>query len=275
MIMKIFISADIEGVAGIVDWEQCRPSGGASWQEGRELLTAEVNAAIAGALAAGATAIVVNDSHGLMRTLLPRQLHRAARLIQGRHKPLYMLEGADDSFDAALFVGYHGGAGSRSAVLNHTYNPYETRVNGLVADETLVNALVLGHFGVPVAFISGDEHTVRVAHATLGEQVLGVVTKRSITRAAADSLHPDVACERIQAGTQAALEHAAAWQPYRLSAPYRFEIDLATSVMADRAEIMPGVERVADRTVAYAANDVLTAYRAYQAMMFLSSTAEM
>lgn len=273
--MKIFISADIEGVAGVVDWDQCRPEGGAAWQEGRELLTAEVNAAIEGALAAGATEITVNDSHGLMRTLLPRQLHRAARLIQGRHKPMYMLEGADDSFDAALFIGYHGGAGSRYGVLNHTYNPYETRVNGLVADETLVNALVLGHFGVPVACISGDEHTVAAAHATLGEQVLGIVTKRGITRAAADALHPDVSCERIRAGVEESLQDIGALETYRPDAPYRFELDLATSVMADRAAVMPGVERVADRTVAYIADDVLTAYRAYQAMMFLSRTAEM
>lgn len=274
--MKVFISADIEGVAGIVDWDQCRPEGGAAWQEGRELLTAEVNAAIEGALEAGAHAIVVNDSHGLMRTLLPRELHPAARLIQGRHKPLYMLEGIDRSFDAAFFVGYHGAAGARHAVLNHTYNPYATRVNGQTADETLVNALVLGAFGVPVALITGDEHTVAVAKGLFGEQVHGAVTKRSITRTAADSLHPSAAHACIRAAAQQALspERVAALHPFELPPPYRFELDLLTSVMADRAELMPGVERVADRTVAYTTDDVLTAYRAYQAMMFLSRTAE-
>lgn len=271
--MKLFISADIEGVAGVVDWDQCRPEGGPAWQEGRELLTAEVNAAIEGALEAGAREVLVNDSHGLMRTLLPRMLHPAARLVQGRHKPLYMLEGADHSFDMAFFVGYHGGAGARAGVLNHTYSPYATRVNGLTADETLVNALVLGAMDVPVLLVTGDEHTVAAARALLGEQIHGVATKRGISRSAADSLHPEVACAQIrQAARQAAAEPVA--RPYRLPPPYRIEIDLATSVMADRAELIPGVERAGDRCVAYTAADVPTAYRAYQAMMFLARTAE-
>ncbi|GAB4207480.1 MAG: M55 family metallopeptidase [Roseiflexaceae bacterium] len=271
--MKLFISADIEGVAGVVDWDQCRPEGGPAWQEGRELLTAEVNAAIEGALAAGAREIVVNDSHGQMRTLLPRMLHPAARLIQGRHKPMYMLEGADQSCDSAFFIGYHGGAGARYGVLNHTYSPYATRINGTTADETMVNALVLGAFNVPVVLVSGDEHTVATATTLLGEQVHAVTTKRGISRSAADSLHPSIACERIREAASRAMIQTVA-RPLRLAPPYRVEIDLATSVMADRAELIPGVERPGDRTVSYSADDVLTLYRAYQAMMFLARTAE-
>lgn len=271
--MKLFISADIEGVAGVVDWDQCRPEGGPAWQEGCELLTAEVNAAIEGALAAGAREIVVNDSHGQMRTLLPRLLHPAARLIQGRHKPLYMLEGADSACDSAFFIGYHGAAGARYGVLNHTYSPYATRINGTIADETLINALVLGAFDVPVVLVTGDDHTIAAATALLGEQIHTVATKRGVSRTAADSLHPDVACGRIRTAAALAMVQTVA-RPLRLAPPYWVEIDLATSVMADRAELMPGVERPGDRTVSYRANDVLTLYRAYQAMMLLARTAE-
>ncbi len=270
--MKIYISADIEGVAGIVDWDQCRPDGGAAWQEGRELLTDEVNAAIEGALKVGARDIVVNDAHGLMRTLVPRRLHRAARLIQGRSKPLYMLEGIDASFDAALFVGYHGAAGVQHGILNHTYSPLATRINGQTADEALVNAWVLGHFKVPLAFISGDEHTIQAARASLGSQIHGIATKRGIGRYAADSMHPDEACERIRDGVARALWSLDALIPHRATPPHRVEIDLPSSAQADRAGLIPGVERVGDRTLAYTADDILTAYRAYQAMMFLART---
>jgi len=270
--MKLFISADIEGVAGVVDWDQCGPEDGPSWQEARELMTAEVNAAIEGALAGGMREVVVNDAHGHMRTLLPRLLHRSARLVQGRSKPMYMLEGADSSCAMAFFVGYHGAAGTRAGVLNHTYFPQATRVNGFNADETLINALVLGVLNVPVQLVSGDEQAAAAARELLGKQVQAVATKRGISRLAAESLHPEVACERIREAARKAVAEPVA-RPYRLPPPYRFEIDLATTVMADRAELIPGVERAGGRTVAYTCNDVLTAYRAYQAMMFLARTA--
>ena len=105
--MKVFISFDMEGVAGIVDWSQCRPPG-QPYEEGRALLLGEVNAAIDGALAGGATEIVCNDSHGTMNNLNPAELHGRARYVAGRHKPLYMMEGMDASVDAVFFVGYHG-----------------------------------------------------------------------------------------------------------------------------------------------------------------------
>ena len=159
--MKIFVSCDMEGTAGVVDWEQCRP-GGHDYEYYRGLLQGEVNAAIEGALAGGATAFLVNDSHGRMANLLPDELAGRARYLSGRHKPMYMMQGLDASFDGVFFVSYHGSMSGSAAALSHTYNPLavsEVRLNGLIAGESGINALVaLGH-GVPVLLVTGDTTT--------------------------------------------------------------------------------------------------------------------
>src|ERR1700758_4292784 len=129
--MKVFISSDIEGTAGIVDWQQVRASG-ADYELGRQLLTDEVNASITGALRAGATEFLVNDSHSTMQNPRPGDLPPHASYLSGRHKPMYMMEGLDGSFDAVFMVAYHGSIGARSAILSHTYNPgavWEVRLN--------------------------------------------------------------------------------------------------------------------------------------------------
>src|SRR6266550_9613643 len=155
--MKVFLSFDMEGVAGIVDWEQCTGTSPA-YEIGRRLALGEVNAAIDGAIERGATGILVNDSHWTMQNLPPDELHAGAAYLSGRHKPLYMMEGLDASFDAAFFVGYHGSAGT-SSVLSHTYNPNvigAARLNGHVAGESAINALVALRFEIPIALITGD-----------------------------------------------------------------------------------------------------------------------
>lgn len=121
--MKIFISCDMEGVAGIVDWSQCRPTGGAAYDVGCRLLLGEVNAAIDGAVSSGAAEIVLNDSHGAMFNLDPEAIHQPATYLSGRHKPGYMMQGLGTSFDAIFFVGYHGSISGAPSTLSHTYNP--------------------------------------------------------------------------------------------------------------------------------------------------------
>ena len=150
--MKVFISSDIEGTAGIVHWEQVL--NGPEYEGGRTLLENEVNAAIDGAGDAGATSFLVNDAHYLMQNLRPERLHGQASLISGKHKPLYMMEGLDASFDAAFLVSYHGSISAQTAVLSHTYNPgvfYHVELNGHVVGESGINALVARHYGVPIA----------------------------------------------------------------------------------------------------------------------------
>jgi D-amino peptidase len=163
--VKVFISFDMEGVAGIVDWSQCRGPG-QPYEEGRRLLLGEVNAAIDGALAGGATEIVCNDSHGTMNNLDPAALHGQASYVSGRHKPLYMMQGLDATADVVFMVGYHGSISGQSSVLSHTYNPSvvsHAELNGTRVGESGINALVALACQTPVGLITGDQQTISEA----------------------------------------------------------------------------------------------------------------
>src|SRR5215472_17148534 len=188
----------MEGVAGVVDWSQCRAPG-QPYEEGRALLLGEVNAAIDGALAGGAAEIVCNDSHGTMNNLNPADLHGQAVYVAGRHKPLYMMEGMDASVDAVFFVGYHGSISGASSVLSHTYNPSvisRVTLNGAECGESGINALVALGYGAPVALITGDQQTITEGDPFFKEAER-VVVKESITRFSATQLHPLDARDRI------------------------------------------------------------------------------
>jgi D-amino peptidase len=179
--VKVFISFDMEGVAGIVDWSQCRPPG-TPYEEGRRLLLGEVNAAIDGAMAAGATTIICNDSHGTMNNLDPAALHGRATYVSGRHKPMYMMQGLDGSADVVFMVGYHGSISGMSSVLSHTYNPSvvsHVELNGARVGESGINALVALAYGVPVGLISGDRQTAAEADPFLADAERVVVKSPS------------------------------------------------------------------------------------------------
>ncbi len=153
----------MEGVAGIVDWSQCRAPG-AAYEEGRLLLLGEVNAAIDGATAAGATEVICNDSHGTMNNLDPAGLHGQASYVSGRHKPLYMMQGLDATADVVFMVGYHGSISGESSVLSHTYNPSvisHVELNGVRVGESGINALVALACQAPVGLITGDQRDDR------------------------------------------------------------------------------------------------------------------
>ena len=215
--MKIFISSDMEGTAGVVDWDQCRP-GQHDYEYYRDLLQAEVNAAIEGALAAGGNVdgspheFLVNDSHGRMANLRPAQLAGSASYLSGRHKPMYMMQGLDDSFDAIFFVSYHGSMTGTPAALSHTYNPLaiaEVRLNGVVTGESGINALVGAGHGVPVVLITGDA-TTAAELKPFCPQAKSAVVKQSVSRFAAESLHPTKACNLIRAAAREAVADLAA-----------------------------------------------------------------
>jgi len=208
--VKIFISFDMEGVAGIVDWSQCLGPGQA-YEEGRRLLLGEVNAAIDGALEAGATEIVCNDSHGTMNNLDPSELHGRATYVSGRHKPLYMMQGLDATADLVFMVGYHGSISGESSVLSHTYNPSvisHVELNGVRVGESGINALVALACQAPVGLITGDQRTIEEADPFMADAEL-VVVKESFTRFGAANLHPEVARELIADGARRAVERAA------------------------------------------------------------------
>jgi D-amino peptidase len=269
--MKVYLSTDMEGTAGIVDWAQCVGDGPEA-AAGRELLLAEVNAAIDGALAAGATEIVVNDSHSVMRNLAPARLHGRATYISGSHKPLYMMEGLDSSYDAIFFVSYHGSMGGDPAVLSHTYNPRavaEVRLNGRVVGESGVNALVAGHFGVPVVLVTGDQTACEETAAVI-PGVGTAVVKRSITRFAAESLHPEVARDLIRAAATRSLEGLAGAQAPAVPVPSALDVTWRTADMAEMATWIRGIERVSPLVTRASDTDRLRLFRTFITSVLLT-----
>jgi D-amino peptidase len=269
--MRVYVSTDMEGTAGIVDWAQCVGDGPEA-AAGRELLLAEVNAAIDGALAGGATEIVVNDSHSVMRNLAAERLHGRATYISGSHKPLYMMEGLDSSFDAIFFVSYHGSMGGDPAVLSHTYNPRavaEVRLNGRVVGESGVNALVAAHYGVPIVLVTGDQ-TACAETVEVVPRVETAVVKQSITRFAASSLHPEVARELIHAAAEKAMENLKDQTPPEVPAPSQLEVVWRTPDMAEMATWIRGVERVSPRVTRAADTDRLRLFRTFITSVLLT-----
>jgi D-amino peptidase len=272
--MRVYISVDMEGIAGVVHEDQTDPTEpryAGEYNRFRRLMTNEANAAIAGALEAGGTKVLVNDSHWLMRNLLAEELNQVAELMSGGPKRLSMVEGIDDGFDAAMFVGYHARAGTRHATIDHTYTSrvYEARVNGEPVGELALNAAMAGLYGVPVVLVSGDESLAVEAKALLGAGVETVIVKEAVGRFAARSVAPSVACERIRAGAAAALKRKHA--PFTFQAPIRLEVDFIVTQMADMAELVPGSSRTGGRTVSYAGDDYHEVFRAWRAMYNLAS----
>lgn len=277
MALSVFISVDMEGIAGISTLRQCtRGTDDYAW--GRQLMTQEASAAVAGAADAGARKIVVSDSHADMGNLLPHELDPRAELIQGAPKlPWSMLAGIDDAgsggaFSAAVFVGYHAGAGTEAAILDHTYTGAftEVRVNGDAWNETHLNAALAGSFGVPVVFVSGDKACCEQAKERL-PWVRTVAVKEGMGSRTGRSLSPS----RAQAGIRGlvreaikAVEHGAQiWAP---DPPFGLEVDTVNSNVADAIALAPGSRRRGPRTVGFDADDVATAYRALLTWMSLA-----
>lgn len=272
--MRVYVSVDMEGIAGVVHESQTdptNPAGAAEYARFRRLMTAEANAAVAGALAAGAERVLVNDSHWFMRNLLAEELHEAAELLAGDPKPRSMMQGIDGGFDAALLIGYHARAGTRNAILDHTYADriHEVRLNGAPVGELGLNAAFAGAHGVPVALVSGDAALAAEARALLGGGVVTVVVKHAVSRHAAQSVAPAAACRMIREAAREALGRS--HRPFTVSSPVTVEVDFAQTIHADMAELCPGAVRTAGRTVSFTHADYGEAFRAWRAMLNLSA----
>jgi D-amino peptidase len=272
----IFISADIEGCATLVHWDEVRPGAGPSYERARRLMAAEVNAAIEGAFSAGARAAVVNDSHSAMRNLVVEGLDPRARLITGRAKPQYMLQGIDSQSDAmAFFIAYHGAIGDRDAVMAHTYSPrviFECRLAGQVVGELTINAALAGHYGVPVTLVSGDSTTIAEAVRNIPWAVC-VETKRSLSYYAADCLSPAMVQAALREAGAKAVRQKEKAQLYKLAPPIVLEIDTLNASQAGAIEGLPGFQRLSARTIAYTGGDMPSVYRALVAIIHLGAAA--
>jgi D-amino peptidase len=271
--VKLYLSTDFEGTSGIVAWEQII-EGKAEYEQGRKLLTNEVNAVISGAMEVGVKEFVVNDSHNYMRNLHPQDLLGKATLISGKHKPLYMMEGLDNSFDGVCFVSYHGSIGAERAVLSHTYNPraiWEVRINGEVVGESAINALVAAHYGVPVIFVSGDAATAEEAQG-IAPHAEKVVVKQSLGRFAAAHIHPTIACDMLRLGAARAVRNIKSMKPPVFKRPVLLEVAFQVADMAEWALWVRGVERVEARTVVLSSDSLLDLYRMFVTVVTLTRT---
>jgi D-amino peptidase len=268
--MKVFISSDMEGTAGVVDWGQCL-LGEPEYEYYRGLLQGEVNAAIEGAQAAGATEFLVNDSHSKMQNLRPDTLAGNARYLSGRHKPLYMMQGLDSSFDAIFFVSYHGSM-STSAPLSHTYNPRaiaEVSLNGTVVGESGINALVaLGH-AVPIVLVTGDEITAGEA-AKVSPGIFPAVVKTAVSRFAADSLHPAAARQLIFDRAQEAVRQLGAAAPPAITLPATLQITFRNPDLAEMATWINGVSRSGNTSVRVSDDDPIRLFRSFINVVILT-----
>jgi D-amino peptidase len=266
--VKVYLSVDMEGIAG-VNHPGPTGAGHPRYPAAVDLMIRETNAAIEGALAGGATEILVNDSHGEMYNLLPERIHRAARVLQGQ-KPWSMVAGTGpgSGFGVALFVGYHARAGHPTGTIAHTYSgkPLETRLDGRPTGEYGLNALVLGAWGIPVGLVTGDDALAEEVAPWL-PWATRVVVKEAAGRHAAASVHPSVAADLVRAGAETAVRRAAAGdlELLRVGPPVVIEVDFGRAVEADHAAVMPGAERVGDRGVRLSFDDPVVAYRGFLA----------
>ena len=232
-----------------------------------------VNAAIEGAVAGGATEVVVNDSHYQMRNLPPGALAGQASYISGSHKPLYMMQGLDASFDAVLFVSYHGSVGA-PAGLSHTYSPRtvgEARINGTVTGEAGINALVAAHYGVPVVLVTGDRCACEET-AALIPGVHTAVVKEHVSRLAAHSLHPARACQLIRETATKAVAGAAAAGPPPYATPVALDISVRNTDIAEAATWVRGVDRAGPRELRIEGDDLLSVYRSFASAILLTTS---
>ncbi len=270
--MKIYISADMEGTGGVVHSNQTEPEH-AEYPAARKLMIGEVNAAIEGALAAGAQEILVNDSHDGMRNLLPDDVNPAAILLSGAPKPHSMMTAIDASFDAVFFTGYHARAGSSFANLDHTWDgPRVVQgvwLNGVEVGEVGLNAALAGYFGVPVVLFTGDQTACAQAKELLGDDLETVVVKEAVGRVAAKNLHPTKARALIRAAAERALKTKRA--AFIVKPPVTLRIALARSSQAEQCVLMPDVKRIAPRSVEFTHDDYAVVYNAFRVLLTLGS----
>lgn len=267
--LKVYISVDLEGIAGVVANDQTSPNG-KDYEWARTMMLGEANAAIAGAFDAGATAVVVNDSHGPQTNLRPDQLDRRATLITGQPKPMGMTQGLDSSFNAVIYIGYHANGSVANAVHGHTFSGAlkHVRLNGRPVGEYGLNGAVAGWYGVPVVFAAGDQAFVDEAKGFL-PNVDALAVKDGIGFFAAKTMNPLDARDQIRAGVRAALMKRIAREPVTLSYPLTLEIEVEDLASVDKIALIPGIIRDG-RTIRYTANDMPTIYHIARLVMYLA-----
>lgn len=256
--LKIYISADMEGVVGAVTGEQLGPDG-FEYQRFREFMTAEVNAAIDAARAAGASEFVVSDSHGNGQNLLIERFPADVTIVRSWPRELSMMEGIDESFDGVIFIGYHASTANSRGVRAHTMssaNVTGMRLNGISMSEGSMNAAIAGHFGVPVIMISGDDVAVAETQVIVGDME-GAVVKWARGFHSAQTLTPEAAYEVIRTRTNAAVNRIDDFKPYVLHTPIELELSLKHYQPVELLAYLPNVEKVNSHTIKFVGENMI------------------
>ena len=272
--MKIYMSVDLEGISGIVNWSFASNQG-YDYARARKLMTGEVNAAIRGVVKAGARDILVNDSHNAMTNILIEELCSPARLLTGSPKTNSMMEGLDATFDGVIFIGYHTKMNSWG-VLSHTYSSrtvYSLKINGEETGELGLNTYIAGHFDVPVLMASGDDQLVQEASELIAG-VRGVQVKEARSRYAAICLNTEQAEKVIEEEAYRAIIDKNKVNPVKVGESVQLQVAFMHSGMADAAGILPGAERTGANTICYTASDIIVAYKAFRTLTSLAGTVE-
>jgi D-amino peptidase len=241
---KIFISVDMEGITGVVQPAQLGPEG-FEYGRAREWMTAEVSAAIAGIRAAGAAEIVVCDSHGNGQSVLIDKLPDDVRVVRGFPRPLEMMQGIDESFAAAVFIGYHASEWTANAVRGHTISSARllgVKLNGMEVSEGIYNAALAGQFGVPIAFVSGDRLAVTQVQQ-VAPKAEGAIVKEPYGYHSAMTVTPARGQALIREGLTRAMGRLGSLQPYRIRTPIELEVGFKLTIDAERAAFVPGLSR--------------------------------
>jgi D-amino peptidase len=255
--LKIYISADMEGVVGAVTGEQLGPDG-FEYERFRQFMTSEVIAAIDAARAAGATEFVVSDSHGNGQNLLIEQLPDDVTVIRSWPREHSMMAGIDDTFDGVIFLGYHASTNNTRGVRAHTMssaNITSVRLNGMTMTEGSINAAIAGHFGVPIIMVSGDDIAVAENQVIIGD-IEGAVVKWSSGFHSARTLTPEAAYEVIRTRTKSAIDRIDEFETFVLDTPIELELSLKHYRPVELLSYLSNVEKVNSHTIRFVGEDI-------------------
>jgi D-amino peptidase len=260
--LKVYISVDMEGIAGIVTADQLTPTG-FEYERAREFMTGEALAAVAGAREAGATQIVVSDSHGNGENLLIDKFPPDVTIIRSWPRPLMMMQGIDSSFDAAVFIGYHASTTNPAGVRAHTISSAHLAavlLNGVAMPESGINAAIAGYYGVPIVAISGDNVAVGEAQALIGNME-GAVVKQAISFHAAATMTPAAAQQLVQQKVKAGVQRRGSLHPYIVKPPVRLDVTFKNYTPAEMLSFLPDVQRTTSHGIRFEGRDILQVSR--------------
>jgi D-amino peptidase len=258
--MKIFITADYEGVSGLVQWD----SGGE-----REAITADINAAIAGAFDGGATEVLAGEAHANMRNIIPERLDPRASFFSGQPKPLNHAGGLDSSYDAAMLVAYHARAGTWKGIMAHTYtgSVFSLKFNGIQVGELGTDTAIAGYFGVPVVLVTGDRAACEEGRALIGD-IETVSVKEGVSRSAGKCLHPEEARRLIREGAKRAIGKIGSIKPLVFKPPIHVEVTFIDPTYADNLEYLHFIERLDGCNISFTADDFIKAFEMFNMVQF-------